>query len=275
SYLFENQSHDGIWGDGGPQSFWEFPVAFAAVTGTMPDLEELKEEAEDDGLYFAASGQQGWHLILSTTTVRAYKVSAKQCYDGENSWKGDSGSYWPKNSSFCYDIRTEAFQNSFPLPENGIIFVLDHLWVNGVVGPSVTIAAGILPASSSTYKDIIIPSNLTYDNAGSSSTIGIVAQRNVLVSYNAPNAMTIHGALVAENGVISRPPYRANTKASLALLGAQVSLQELDWEYQNGFGNIVSGFLTVSMNFDPDVGTFVPIGFPGSGEYAMTGWEEL
>ena len=96
---------NGIWGAGGPKSFWQYPVPAIDFNGITTDLAVIKDAAANGGLHLTSSGKEGWHLVFKANkTIDVYKVSKRACYYGEGKFKW--GWWW--GNVYCYDIKTET-----------------------------------------------------------------------------------------------------------------------------------------------------------------------
>lgn len=141
----------------------QLSVPAVDFSGFTPDLQNMKTEANLNGIYLAPSGQKGYHLVLkNNNTVDIYKVTAltTPAYGCTN--QEGTNSYWD-----TWTISTETFLRNSAIPANGLVFVEDDLWVNGNVNNSrVTIAAARFPDVDSTRASIIINNDLTYTNYG-------------------------------------------------------------------------------------------------------------
>lgn len=270
TYQYENQTHNGVWGGGGPKEFWEYPVSeidFSSVTG---DLSTMLTMADDDGIHLSSSGKEGWHIIFSETGFDLYKVNTRDCYNGEGKWKGK---IW-NGDVVCEDIGTETFVSTQDIPANGIIFSNDTVWVEGVVDGRVTVAVGNFPVKEP-YKNIIITDNLTYKQKASDDVIGLIAQGEIVVPYEVPEDMEINAALLSQFQKNYRPYYGSNEKNSLLIFGSQIAALTGGWKYNNGWGNVISGFVNTNHTYDDNLKFNPPPGFPTQATYELLSWEEI
>lgn len=264
----KSAQENGISGGGGPKTFWQDeqpPIDFNSITA---DLADLRAKASSAGVFLSSSGAEGWHLVFAGSSFTAKKVLTRDCYRGEGRlrrgvWEGQT---------YCYDIRTEQNGQSYQIPENGAVFVDDDVWVDGVVDGRVSIGVGRFPVQGN-YRHIFINNNVTY--AGGDDVLGLIAQGDVIVPYEAPGVMTIHGALLAQFGKVHRPYYNANVKTSLSLVGSQASLLGGAWRYYNGLGHTVSGFDSTTYTYDKNLLFSPPPGFPVGPNLEIVGWREI
>lgn len=275
TYKYQNQTHKGVWGGGGPKSFWKYPVPWVDFDSISADLAVLEDLAmEDGGVLLSTSGKEGWHIVFATSTYDLYTVDTRDCYNGEGSWKKKKGvSYWDGNV-YCEDIGTETFVSSNPLPANGVIFSYDNVWVEGVVDGRLTVGVGQFPAAEP-YKHIYIAGNLRYAEQSSDDVIGLIAQGDILVPYEVPDTMYIDAAILSQYGSIYRPYYYDDLKDALTIFGSQISYLTGGWKYVNGWGNVISGFEDTTHLYDGNLKYYPPIGFPVEATYELISWEEL
>lgn len=270
-----NQWRNGIWGGGGPKSFWQFPVPAIDFQSVTADLGNIRTMADNGGIHLTSSGQHGWHMRFTSSTFNLYRVTALDCANGEGRWRYRRfvGWYWEGNV-YCYDIRTETFVQQYTIPANGAIFVEDDVWIDGTVDGRVTVGVGRFPVQQP-YKKALIPGNLTYAARGSDDVVGIIAQGDIVVPFNVPNDMEINAAALSQFGTIHRPYYWDSTKNSLVFFGSQISYEGGGWKYVNGFGNVISGFINTYHVFDGNLRYLPPPGFPVANTYDLISWEEI
>ena len=125
------------------------------------------------------------------------------------------------------------------MPANGLIFIEDDAWVDGVVpnGTRLTLVAAKEPLASG-LANIYLNKDLTYgrycDNAtknacsldsectggatcvdvsNGTSAVGLITQQNILVGYFSENNLRLDDALIAQNGRVGRPNYGASSSS--------------------------------------------------------------
>lgn len=251
----------------------EFPVPAIDFSGLTNDLSELKTLAQSDGKYFNESGALGYKIVLKNNdTFDLYKVTSlanvpsSSC---QNSLNQDGWGTWSIST-------TESSQN-YPLPENGVIFVEDNVWVEGKVdGARVTIAVGKFPDLSSTRKNIIVNNDLLYTKYDGSDSIALIAQKDITTGLVSDTDLRIDAALIAQNGRIGRFYYGSacspnQTKNSVTLYGMLASKNRYGYAYTDG-----SGYADRIINYDANLLYNPPPYFPlTSDNYEMISWEEV
>lgn len=272
TYTYENQTHNGVWGGGGPKSFWQYPVPAVDFNGITTDLAAIKDAAAAGGLRFTSSGKEGWHLIFKANkTIDVYKVNNRACYNGYGKYKW--GWWW--GNVYCYDIKTETFSANYPFPGNGMIFVEDNVWVEGVIDGHLTVGAGRFPSTPSNYRPIYIKGSLTYAAKASDDTLGLITQGDIIIPHDVPNTMEIDAALLSQYGTIYRPFYYQNLRDSLVIFGSQISYTGGGYKYVSGYGNVISGFVNTNHTYDANLKYYPPPGFPVGNTYELISWEEI
>jgi hypothetical protein len=244
--------HNGVWGNGGPTSEWQFPVPainFSQVTANLSSLQTL---AKSGGTNLVASGALGYYLNLNSNgTIDYYKVT------NENS----SG------------ITKTLISTGNRAPTNGVLFVNDNVWVQATNWPGkITIVAATLPENPSTDKNINIVGNLTDNTLNGSDTVGLIAQGNVIVSNYAPSTITIDAALLAEDGNVWFQ-YPGAIKSTMNFYGAIATGGIWTWNWTNGV-SIVAGYQTTNTSFDSNLEFEPPPDYPSTGTYEVVGWRE-
>lgn len=276
----------GIWGSGGNQNLWAFPVSNIDFNGVTTDLSVLKDLTEKQaiGLFLPKQGiPKGYDLnFLANGTVEIYKVNTVKQPVTRYRWEDGS---W-KRFTVSLDIDQEtliADLSPYILAPNDLIFAETDVWVRGAVRGRLTVVAAKLPDVSSDHKDIIIGSgynNLTYANYDGSSVLGLIAQRNILISLEVPNNLRIDGVLMAQKGFIGRDYYPSppccRIRNSITTFGSMISKDFSDPEFRwvNYAGQTVGGFNQNLNSYDSNLTYDPPPYFPVFGDYDFISWEE-
>ncbi len=259
-----NQQKPGIWGDGGPQSYWQFPVPgkeFAAVTAK---LSEIKTNADPlkGGVYLTSSGKQGWRLSFQANgTINIFKVKTTNSYRGKD--VGSNKYEWYAIDAASYDTTTTV-----SMPTNGYIYVEDTVWVDGVVNGRATVG-------TTAGKSIIINGNLTYAAKDGNNVLGLIAEQNILIPHDSPDDLEIDAALLAQNGAAKRYYYPSDKKDSLIIYGSVISNGVWTWSWTSGGSVVVSGYVHTNSTYDANLTYFPPPSFPVGSEYNLISWEEV
>ncbi|MEP7162948.1 MAG: hypothetical protein ABI747_04295, partial [Candidatus Moraniibacteriota bacterium] len=235
----------------------QFPVVNKDFTSVQGDLSFMKTEATsgvNGGRYFNNAGQ-GRHIILKTNdtfdirTVNAYSSTT----NGISSYTGG----W----------------SNFALPNNGLIFVENNVWVEGTINTrKVTIVAANMGSGS--QRDIFIGNDILYTNTNGSDILGIIGQNNVEIIRNSDTNLQIDAALLAQNGRVGRQYYSSTPpddhKNSITVYGAIASNQRYGFAWTDG-----TGYTTRTLIYDNNLLYFPPPYFPTGTQYKLDLWEEL
>lgn len=257
----------------------QFPVPAVDFAGLSADLSQLKTDAQNNGRYFANSGSQGYLLILKTNdTFDIYKVT--------NVVGAPGTCYTTAPNKKTYSINNKTLlQSNQPFPSNGIIFVEDHVWVEGQIDSAkLTIASGRFPESQSTNTNIIINNNLLYTNYDGTDTIGLIAQANFLIGLKSANDLEIDAAILAKIGSTKR--YYYNSQCGQEYLRNSLTMRGMSGCYERGNSFayvacgtciiVTSGYNTVTTIYDANLLYTPPPSFPlTSDQYSTISWEEV
>jgi type II secretory pathway pseudopilin PulG len=251
----------------------EFPVPAVDFAGITNDLATIKAQAIASGKYFAASGYQGYQIILKTNdTFDIYRVNSLTAPpSGCSDSTGNPG--WG-----TWSIGTKSFLANYPIPANGLIFAEDHVWVEGTINTArVTIAAARFPDTASTRKNITVNNNLRYTNFDGQDVIALIAQNDINVGLVSPDNFEIDAALIAQNGRTGRhyyDPYNCGSNASrttLTLFGMLATNIRYGFAYTDG-----TGYDNRIITYDTNLLYAPPPNFPlASDKYQIILWEEL
>jgi hypothetical protein len=159
------------------------------------------------------------------------------------------------------------------------MFVEDNAWIEGTVDGRITIGVGTFPVQGD-YKKVFIPNNLYQKEKSSDDVIGIIAQGDIIVPYEAPSNLEIDAAALSQYAQIHTPYYNPSQHAgalknSLTFYGSQISYAGGGWKYINTSGQVISGYLYTNHVYDGNLKYFPPPGFPTGSTYELISWEEV
>jgi hypothetical protein len=252
----------------------QFPVPAIDFLGFTTDLAQIKTDAQASGRYFAGSGALGYRILLKTDdTFDLYRVNqltsaGGSCTEATTGWG-------------TWSIRTtggsQTFLANYAIPANGLIFVEDHVWVEGQVNSArVTIAAGRFPDNATTRPNIMINNNLLYTNYDGQDVVSLIAQGNINAGLSSANNLRVDAALVAQNGRVGRYHYSSNcgtgyTRNSITLYGMIASNQRYGFAYTDN-----TGYDSRDIIYDANLLYGPPPSFPlTSDQYQIVSWKEL
>jgi hypothetical protein len=243
--------------------------------GFTTDLATLKANAQSSGFYrdISGSGYVGYHIVLKTNdTFDLYKIS---------SWASRGHCDGTGSESSSWSINNQTLQGNYAMPTNGIIFIEDHVVINGQInGARLTIVAADLPVPSdpATFKNIIINDDLLYTNYDGSDAIGLIGQKGVMVGLISEDDLRIDGALIAQNDKVGRFYYISDgqscaydDRSVVTLYGMIASHDRYGFAYTNG-----TGYTTRNINYDANLLYAPPPDFPiTSDQYEIISWQEI
>lgn len=287
----------GVFGDGGNQHLWSYPVPQIDFSAISANFSNLKSIAQSEGLYFAPQGgasnsQRGYELRFNANgTVTVYRI-ARATWVNMYPLDG-SGEYPQREYSIPIahgqgtgqgDGQGTILVGTYTIPEGcPLIFVEDRAWVSGTIQGKVTVV--IADVTTSGYApDAYLRNNITYTTTAGTDGLTLIAERNVLITPDSPQNMTLHGIFVAQNGAFGRNLYTCaypdyDDKGTLTLLGTTVSNKRTgtQWTY-SGFGcgnNRISGYHTRVDAYDRRLSTDPPPFTPAtSPDYRFVEWRE-
>lgn len=251
-------------------------------TGFVNDVSNLKTAAQtSDGFYRAASGAGfvGYHIVLRTDdTFDLYKINNWVAMPGSPNTCTTSGT---NPLGLTWSINTQTLQGNYPFPANGVIFIEDHLVINGQInGARLTIVASLLPEPVDTtlYKNIIINNDLSYTNYDGTDSLGLVAQGSVAVGMISEDNLKIDGALMAQHNAVRRFYFAGSScsatykfRSILSLYGMIASYTRYGFAYTDG-----TGYATRNLTYDANLLYAPPPSFPlTSDQYQVLSWQEV
>lgn len=268
----------GVWGSGGDQSLWQFPVPAIDFDSISFDFAQMRQAAQDDGFYLGPSGSEGYHIIFENETFRVFRIVDTNYIRGYSVPGQGLGQEGQGGCRRRYQLITdETLVGTYNLTDTPIIFAEDHLWVEGVIDGRVTIIAARFPITSN-HINIWVPNNLTYAAYDNTNSLGLIAQNSIYFTKDIPNDFKIDGALIAQTGNIIRHGYfwwcggsNGAVKDKLTINGSIISYFKSYWNFGSGPS---SGFHEREINYDSDFLYNPPPFFPSSGQYEFISWSE-
>ncbi len=177
-----------------------------------------------------------------------------------------------------YSILTQSAPVEYSIPENGVIFVMNHVWVDGQLnnasGTRVSVFAfkdpvnQTLPGDCDPYPavnmaDIIIAGNLRYQYYDGRDAIGLIAQRHVTFADTCPNDTRVDAALLARWGARYSQDFPNKFRA---------------WIYGSTASNcqpsMTQGYNNRVYEYDNNQTFAPPPHYPSSGQYTFISWKE-
>lgn len=276
-----NQTVAGVFGSGPNSTLWSYPTPQVDFSGIAADFSALKTKAQASGLYFArySSGSsngaaywKGYHLIFNSNgTVTVRRVTS-----------ASGNTVQPINPASPTTDRTiinnETNLGTYTLPSAcGLIYVEDHVWVEGVIPQKVTLVAANV-VDTGIAPNAMLPDNISYLN--SSAGLTVIAENDILVTGDSPNNMSISGVFVAQGGAFGRNyfgcPSSYEPRNSLTLHGTTVSNKRTGTKWVNGCGSgSDAGYQTRNDTYDRILATDPPPFTPIiSSDYQFVDWRD-
>ena len=272
----------GVWGAGGDQGLWQFPVPAIDFDSISVDLTNMSDSADTDGLHLGDSGASGYHLtFLDNGTVQIRRVTGTNDIRGYSTPGEGLGAEGNGGCRRLYQLITsEVLIGTYNISDTPIIFAEDSLWVEGTVRGRVTVVSATFPTQSSNV-DIWVRGNINYTAYDGSDVLGLVSQNNIFFVRDVPTDFRVDGILMAQKGKIIRHGYydsctHSDTNSirnSLTINGGLINYYKSYWNFYNG-NNLVSGFTNRTIKYDTHLLYAPPPYFPTSGEYEFISWKE-
>jgi hypothetical protein len=239
----------------------------------------MKQDAQENGLYFDASGASGYHILFfSDGTFRINKVNTTDYLEGYSVPGQGLGAEGIGGCRRIYQIITDEEPiGTYNVTDSPIIFMEDDIWVEGVVNGRVTLAAARFPIVSSDVN-IYIPNNITYNSHDGSTVLGLVSQNSIFINKDVPDDFKIDAILMAQSGKVIRHGYfdwcgdtEGAVKQKLTINGSIISYFKSYWNFGSGPD---SGFIEREINYDVNAQFNPPPYYPTQGEYEFISWIE-
>ena len=187
------------------------------------------------------------------------------------------------NSNGTMDVTNDKNgwnNHNMPLPANGALFVAcdgskcrsgASLTVSGTLNGRLTVGA---------QYDVLIPNSVVYKsdprtNPASTDTLGIISERDIIISDNAPNNLEIDGSIMAlETSFMMNNWWVGPPKGTLTVYGGIIQDQRGPvGTFNSVTGQKASGY-SKSYSYDPRLLSNPPPFFPTTGDYITLSWED-
>lgn len=284
----------GVTGDGPNQDLWSYPEATIPFTNISADFASLKTLATAQGIYYPrySSGTntsnsqywRGYHLVFNANdTVSVYRVNTPE---SRTHWSGaaNNGSVNPSDVPASSDYVAiasggETLYQTRTLPADcGLIFIEDNVWVEGTIPSKVTVVAAA--TSTALAPNAYIRNNISYGATDGSDGFTLIAERNVLVSPQAPSTLTLNGIFIAQDGAFGMNAYETcsygQKTGTLTIYGTTVSNKRTGTKWGSGSGcSAYRGYNLRIDAYDRELASDPPPGTPVvSDDYRFVNWQE-
>lgn len=239
----------------------QFPVSTVDFNGVVGDLSYMKSQAQSgtNGSRYFDNAHQGRHIILNSNgtysirTVKAFSSGTNEISSYQGNW------------------------SSYTIPNDGVIFVENNIWVEGAVSNKrVTIAAANM--TSGALKSIYLGRDIRYTNyENCTDIVGLIAQGDVEIYKASEDDLRIDASLVAQSGRVGRQNYQGGTdvhKDLITIYGAIASNQRYGFEWADNNGNHVGGYYNRDIIYDKNILYCPPPFFPTGSQYEQDLWQE-
>ncbi len=267
----------GVWGNGKLDSLWSYPKAPIDFDSFKVDFNQMKSAAQSTGIYLGPSNAQGYHIVFTSDgNFQVYKVTGVapiKGYSIENECE-----------TLNEEIVSQALVTTRSVSNTPIIFAEDNVWVEGVVNGKTTIAAARFPLGTFN-ANIWIPNNLTYLAKDGNHKLGLVVEKDIILTRDVPDYLSINGALLAQNGRVIRHHYgyfgckssgNDKNKNEFNFYGSIISNFPSYWNFSpSGVQTPASGFNKTTLDYDSTNYGDPPPYFPSWGGYQFLSWKEL
>jgi Tfp pilus assembly protein PilX len=197
----------------------------------------------------AAAGQSGGLSLQGTTTV---VLNADGTMNVTNSQKG-----WTNQN--------------MSLPSNSALFVTDgNVTVSGTLNGKLSIG---------TNRNIIIPNNILYHEdprtvPTTQDVLGLIAERDVLISHSAPNNLEIDASIMALGESFMLDGWWYDLKGTLTVYGGIIQKERGPvGTFNSSTNQKVSGY-SKDYHYDARLVSNPPPYYPTTGDYVMIAWRE-
>lgn len=157
------------------------------------------------------------------------------------------------------------------LPANGSLFVNSgDLTISGTLNGRLTAGAS---------RDVIVTNNIVYAddpaiNLNSDDTLGLMAERDVVISSGAPANLEINACIMALNTAFYLNNWTSGLKGTLTVYGGIIQKERGPVGTFNGStGQKISGY-SKDYSYDPRLVSSPPPFMPTTGDYITLSWEE-
>lgn len=246
----------------------DFPVASSDFAGVLGDLSLMKSEAQGgNGVYFDDSGL-GRRIILNSDGT--FDMCIVRDIDSDDNV---TRYYRLSGLGKCTSCGGSCMA-SYDIPEDGVIFVENDVWLSGQVdGERVTIVGARLSGWGD-KPSVYIPNDLRYTNYDGSDIIGVIGQQNISIPEDSENDLRIDAALLAQEGKVGRPNYgTSDHKDVITVFGAMATYQRYGFAWTDGTHDW--GYDIRNLYYDNNLLYYPPPYFPTGTQYSVDLWEEI
>ena len=285
---------DGVWGSGGPSSYWRFPVPVVDFDLFSISLSAIQEKAaqeggtcdgdsgEGRGICFGDSGAEGYLVKFnSNATIDIYRVDSLENKVWYRNY--EQGGYKKE----AEEIQDKTLLGNYNMPDNGLIFIGDDVWVEGIVNGKVTLAAAKFPENPNHYARIRINDNIQYVARDGNHNLGLISQGDLLVPRYTPDNLTIDATLLSQKGHVYHRIYwddilchyygytsLCRLRNNIEVYGGIITNLFWTWTWADGAGTSFAGYDNTLTIYNNNLTFSPPPSFPTSENFEVLSWEE-
>ena len=262
----------GIWGAGGPNTYWRYPVPAIDFDLFTVSLADIKTEAISDGIYYDDSGADGYLIKFETSPSIKIDIYRVDSLEAKVWYYNTEQGGWKKEAE---EIQNKTFLDSLNIPNNGLVFIEDDIWVEGTLNGKVTLAAARFPENPNNYAKIRINNNIQYVARDGSNNLGLMAQGDILVPRYAPDDLVIDAVLLSQKGHVYYRHYNSHSiKNSIEVYGSIITNLFWTWTWVGGGGATVDGYNATNTIYNNNLTFSPPPSFPTSENFEILSWTE-
>lgn len=274
----------GIWGAGGPDTFWKFKVPEVDFGLFTVDLNGIHTAAKGSGACngFAADGgicyeknpSKAGFLVkfLANAKVEIYQVDSLKAQVWYYRYETPPGC--KKEAEEIQNKTLLSPAGGFNMPSNGLIFLGNDTWVEGTVNGKVTLAVADFSGNART----MINGNILYPARDGNYSFGIMSQGDILVPKYALTNLIIDATLLSQNGHVYYRQYvgcsAGSIKNSIEIYGGIISKLFWNWTWVNGGGIVTDGYTNTNTVYNNNLTFAPPPSFPTSEKIEVLSWKE-
>ncbi len=158
------------------------------------------------------------------------------------------------------------------LPDNGALFVTGgNLYISGTLKGQLSVG---------TNRNVVVTSNITYNtdprtNPESTDVLGLIAERDVVISRNAPYNVKVEASIMAlGNSFIVENWWQPPAKGVLTVYGGIIQRERGPvGTFSSSTGRKRSGY-SKSYHYDRRLVNFPPPFYPTTGDYISLSWRQ-
>lgn len=262
----------GIWGTGGPNIYWHYPVPAVDFDLFAISLADIKAEAKNDGIYYDDSGSEGYLVKFKTNPNIKIDIYRVDSLEAKIWYYNIEQGGWKKEAE---EIQSKTLLASLDMPNNGLVFIEDDVWVEGTLSGKITLAAARFPENPNNYAKIRINDNIKFVARDGSNNLGLMAQGDILVPRYAPYDLIIDAVLLSQKGHVYYRYYNSHSiKNSIEVYGGIITNLFWTWTWVNSGGATVDGYNITNTIYNNNLTFSPPPSFPTSENFEILSWTE-